>query len=156
MAIGSGIFNNFSGSFDFRPSSKTVRARKSDKSLFAIWSNLQRNFFSHRVDLLEYEVIWSSRRQKRVLASITYRDKRVRVARELNHPDYVELLQPLLYHEMCHAVIGDGVEKIRGNRLWHGPKFKALESLHPASKALDHWIKSGGWLKAIRRDRARR
>lgn len=139
--------------------SRPVHYRKklpSDPYLYEIWANLQRTFFKDRTDLLGYSVSWSRRRQKRVLASITYRDKRVRVAKELNHPDYIQLLEPLLYHEMCHAVIGANVEKRNGKRLWHGAEFKQLERLHPDTRSLDQWIKSGGWVRAIRRDRARR
>lgn len=142
--------------FGIFKSQTIVRRRTSDPLLFSIWSGLQRSFFTEKTDLLDYEILWSIRRQKRVLASITYKDKRVRVAKELNHPDYVHLLEPLLYHEMCHAVIGASVEKRNGKRLWHGSKFKQLERLHPRTKLLDQWIKTGGWLTAIRRDRARR
>ena len=146
-----GLFNDL-----YAWSKDRVQNPISDPSLFSIWAGLQSSFFKERLDLLDYEVIWSSRRQKRVLASITYRDKRVRVAKELKHPDYFHLLEPLLYHEMCHAVIGVSVDKRNGKRLWHGSKFKQLERLHPGTKLLDQWIKAGGWLRAIRRDRARR
>lgn len=156
MGLGSGLLNDFIAWSVVKLPYKTVRTKNSDTFLFSIWAGLQKSFFNDRADLLDYEVLWSIRRQKRVLASISYKDKRVRVAKELNHPDYVNLLEPLLYHEMCHAVIGDQVERINGKRLWHGPKFKHLESLHPGSKALDSWIKTGGWARAIRRDRARR
>lgn len=120
-----------------------------------IWTQVASSYFPQMPELGEYMVVWSRRRQKRVLASITVSRKLVRVARELNHPDYVKYLEPLLYHEMCHAVVGDKIEKRGRKRLWHGPSFKNLENQHPDIKNLQKWIREGGWAQAIRRDRAR-
>lgn len=123
--------------------------------LTEIWRKLAVSFFPDLPELLHFNVTWSQRRQKRVLASITVDKKLVRVARELSHPDYKSYLEPLLYHEMCHAVVGNQVEVQGGKRLWHGPAFKSLEANHPGIISLQSWIKSGGWSQAIRRERAR-
>jgi hypothetical protein len=77
------------------------------------------------------------------------------VARELHDVEYASWLEPLLYHEMCHAVLGSTLHA-SGNRSWHGKEFKALERRHPGSKDLNAWMKSGGWAKAVRRDRGKR
>lgn len=119
-----------------------------------IWHQLLEQYFPERPDLSTYCVEWSSRKQKRVLASCDILGKRVRVARELARPEYLPLLSPLLYHEMCHAVIGREVETRNGARLWHGPQFKVLEARHPDSPLLQQWISAGGWATAVRRDRA--
>lgn len=122
--------------------------------LTRIWHHLRVQYFPERADLSDYSVEWSSRKQKRVLASCDILGKRVRVARELARPEYLRFLSPLLYHEMCHAVIGREVETRNGARLWHGPQFKALEARHPDSLLLQQWITAGGWATAVRRDRA--
>ncbi len=122
--------------------------------LSAIWETLIQEFFPTRGDLNAYAVIWSERRQKRVLASCHIEKQVVRVARELNRPEYFVYLEPLLYHELCHAVIGRGVEQSGRAKQWHGPQFKDLESRHPQTNTLKEWIKDGGWHRAVRRDRA--
>jgi len=119
-----------------------------------IWYQLSMEYFPNHPELPLYRVFWSPRQQKRVLASCDMLGKRVRVARELARPEYESFLSPLLYHEMCHAVIGRDVERRNGARLWHGPQFKALEARHPGSAVLQQWIAEGGWATAVRRDRA--
>jgi hypothetical protein len=128
----------------------------SDPQLLALWQRLQAEYFPERADLLQYTVFWSNRAQRRVLGSCHMRSQRVRVARELQALDCQEWLEPLLYHEMCHAVIGLGVERSSKGRAWHGATFRALERRHPRVAALDVWIRSGGWAKAVRSARAKR
>ncbi len=125
-------------------------ARESDPLLYSAWVRLRQQYFPTRPDIDEYQVVWSARRQRRTLASCTLERRKVRVARELNCPDFACWLEPLLYHEMCHAYLG----LMPGG--CHGPAFKALERRHPSVQALNSWIKSGGWLTAVRQDRGRR
>lgn len=137
------------------PSKKPKRKRRahpgtSDPALYEIWKGLRHQWFSERHDLDQYIVTWSNRPQKRTLASCNIHRKKVLVAREMMHPDCQRWLSPLIYHEMCHAVLGESVKR------WHGPEFKALERLHPEMKEFDLWVKSGGWAKAVRSDRAKR
>ena len=97
-----------------------------------------------------------SRCQKRVLASCNIHRRRILVAQELNNSSTSQWLEPILYHEMCHAVIGHGVAlSPSGKRQWHGKEFKELEARHPQIKALDSWIRSGGWAKAVRSHRSK-
>jgi hypothetical protein len=126
----------------------------SPQELLVIWATLHQQYFPDHEILAEYNLSWSTRPQKRVLASCDIIGKRVRVARELARPEYGRYLPPLLYHEMCHAVIGREVETRNGARLWHGPRFRELESNHPDSLMLQAWITEGGWATAVRRDRA--
>ena len=128
---------------------------KSSKSLHNLWVFLRKKYFPHRVDLDNYKVEWSSRRQKRTLASCNFDSKVVRVASEMNNPKCLIWIEPLLYHEMCHAVLGNGVEQTSKGFAWHGKEFKALERRHPGTKALDKWIESGGWLSAVLSARAK-
>ena len=60
-------------------------------------------------------------------------------------------LSPLLYHEMCHAIVGIKVE--RGRRKMHTKEFKMLESKNPDISFLNQWIENGGWKKAVRKAR---
>ena len=144
-----------------RPIKTAVRKKRAakaicnDPELKSIWDSVQSDYFPDRVDLKEYKVLWSTRRQKRVLASVSLKQKKVRVAKELKDPLLKEFLDPLLYHEMCHAVLGDQVGKMNGKNAWHGPKFKKLEQAHPRMKFLEAWIKSGGWAKAVRVSRGK-
>jgi hypothetical protein len=72
------------------------------------------------------------------------------VARALDRPELKWALEALIYHEMCHAVVG--IKKsINGkrNRI-HGREFYELERQHPGIEQLDLWIKSGGWQKVVR------
>lgn len=118
-----------------------------------LWKKIRMEYFplDSAVDL--YEVSWSKRRQKRTLASCNLSKRKITVAKELAEDRYIDILEPLLYHEMCHAIIGTNVQRTNGKRQWHGRQFKYLESLHPKIPHLNHWIKSGGWLSAIRRER---
>lgn len=126
-----------------------------DAVLKEIWLKVRRGYFPEREDLDSYEICWSRRRQKRTLASCNVRQRRVIVAKELNHHQHITWLEPLLYHEMCHAYLGKNVERRGGKRAWHGAEFRALERRHPGIKQLDHWIKSGGWHTAVRSERTR-
>lgn len=131
------------------------REKSSDPQLFETWSRIALQFFPARPDLLQYTVYWTSRPQRRTLASCNFKRRRVCVARELRREDCAEWLEPLLYHEMCHAVLGDSIGRQGDRRAWHGPQFKALERLHPRISDLDRWIRSGGWSHIVRSDRAR-
>lgn len=108
------------------------------------WKTLVHRYFPHRLDLLEYTVVWSGKRQKRTLASCNILRKRIAVAQELKVAHLTHWLDPLLYHEMCHAVLGENVGRDRRGRKWHGAQFKRLESQHPGIALLDAWIKAGG------------
>lgn len=135
---------------------KRRSARCNDEFLYSVWRSLRAEFFPDHVNVDEYTVIWSCRPQKRVLASCNIRAKRVVVARELFEPSASRWVAPVLYHEMCHAVIGEGVHKTAsGKRAWHGAEFRALEARHPDITALNAWIASGGWAMAVRSNRAR-
>ena len=122
----------------------------SDSELKAIWLALRALYFPDRAELDQYQIVWSKRRQIRVLASCNLHDLRVIVAKTLKSSEHHWVLDPLLYHEMCHAVLGKQVPQKNGRRRWHGREFKELEKLHPGIKDLNLWIKSGGWEKAIR------
>jgi hypothetical protein len=137
------------------PKKTRKSSRTSDPFLTAMWVRIRQIYFPERTDIDGYTISWSTRRQKRTLASCNMTKRRVVVARELRYSEYIVWLDPLLYHEMCHAFFGEDVQKHRRKRLWHGPEFRSLERRHPAIPALDAWIKSGGWLQAIRRERAR-
>ncbi len=65
-----------------------------------------------------------------------------------------EHLPALLYHEMCHAVLGKP-EVVGGRRKIHTREFKELESRHPSISNLDRWIKQGGWFAVARAHRRR-
>lgn len=131
---------------------------KSDQKtqLKKIWTSLWQRYFPERNDLEGYEVLWSVKPQKRTLASCSLSRKRVTVARELQPADHLRWLEPLLYHEMCHAVLGLSITRDNGTRAWHGKEFKELESKHHDMAAFQEWIEGGGWRRAVRSDRARR
>ena len=122
--------------------------------LTQLWHSLRMDFFPEAPALDDYVIGWSTRRQRRTLASCEVRRHIVRVAKELKDPLFGPYLEPLLYHEMCHAALGTEVGYYRGKRAWHGPRFKALEKRHPGIRTLDAWIKGGGWSYAVRRARA--
>lgn len=134
---------------------RTVIVRQ-DQRLREIWDQLHREFFPEHQHLATYTIAWSSRRQKRVLATCFPTKLIVKVAAELYDDSYHEWLAPLLYHEMCHAVLGIQRTPCGRKHIWHGAEFRALERRHPKISALDAWIKSGGWSQAVRRDRGRR
>lgn len=137
---------------------RTTRARSagtSDEFLRSVWTNLRTEYYPDRPELDSYVVAWSSRPQKRVLASCNIRRRKVVVARELFEPAACRWIAPVLYHELCHAVIGEGVHLRSGKRQWHGAEFRALEARHPDIPAMNAWIRSGGWAMAVRSHRAR-
>lgn len=133
-----------------QPLKKRRASSSSDVELLQLWKTLRAHHFPDRCDIDSYIIVWSARSQKRTLASCNINRRRVIVARELNYDQYRRWLSPLLYHEMCHAVLGNTVKR------WHGPEFKALEKRHPEMKSFDAWVKNGGWATAIRSDRAKR
>ena len=138
-----------------KPAPVRRKTRTPDGALEARWKTIRAEWFPDREDLDSYSVYWSTRRQRRVLASCNIRRKLISVAQEMNDPEYFELLTPLLYHEMCHAVLGEDVQRYGSKRAWHGHEFKALEKRHPGIAVLDTWIRSGGWARAVRRHRTR-
>ena len=133
-----------------------VHSERNDEALYEKWCTIRRQFFPDMDELDKYIVRWSPRCQKRVLASCNIHRRRILVAQELNNSSTSQWLEPILYHEMCHAVIGHGVAlSPSGKRQWHGKEFKELEARHPQIKALDSWIRSGGWAKAVRSHRSK-
>lgn len=122
--------------------------------LIEIWKRLRIEYFPDRADIDSYSVGWSRRSQRRTLASCNIDRRRVVVARELRGEECRRWLEPLLYHEMCHAVLGKDVEYYRSKRAWHGREFRDLERRHAGTSELDAWIRSGGWRRAVLRDRA--
>lgn len=137
-----------------RPPKNRRSSGKSDPALLELWRELRRDYFPDRADIDDYIVRWSGRRQIRTLASCNPEKRRVNVARELNYPKHFQWLKPLLYHEMCHAVLYQHMRR-EGDYRHHGREFKALERRHPEIQAFNQWIKSGGWLSAVRSSRAR-
>lgn len=125
-----------------------------NRDLTEIWRKLHLEFFPEIAELQYYKVSWSLRRQKRTLASCNVERKRILVSAAMSGTDSSRFLEPLLYHEMCHAALGKPV-KIRGRRIIHGKEFKALEKRHPEIPSLDLWIKEGGWHRAVRSHNAR-
>lgn len=144
------------------PKPTTPRAKRThspppnDEFLHRVWTTLRAEYFPDRPELDSYVLAWSPRRQKRVLASCNITQRRVLVARELFEPSACRWIQPVLYHELCHAVIGEGVHRQGGKRQWHGHEFRTLEARHPDIEAMNLWIRSGGWAMAVRANRARR
>ena len=124
-----------------------------DERLSQLWRELQSSFFPDRTDILAYRLVWSARPQRRTLASCNVTRHVVRVARELDSEQGAPYLAPVIYHEMCHAVLGK-TGTVSGRNSWHGPQFKELESRHPDMVALKNWMKSGGWAQLVRRFRS--
>ena len=127
----------------------------SDGPLQERWNKLRKKWFPEDAALDDFVVRWSKRSQLRTLASCSVSGKRVTVARELNYPQHSRWLDPLLYHEMCHAALGSG-KRSSGRRICHGRLFRALERRHPQTMELDAWIRQGSWLTAVRSDHIRR
>ncbi len=134
---------------------RTTRRVESDPFLHKVWIELRREYYPERSDLDSYIVSWSTRKQKRVLASCNVRRRRVVVAKELFEPTAVRWIAPVLYHELCHAVLGEDITSASGRRMWHGVEFRTLEARHPDIPALNLWIRSGGWAMAVRSHRSR-
>lgn len=133
---------------------RPVREETSDPGLQAKWLAVRTEYFPERTDLDQFTIRWSRRRQRRVLASCSLRRRLVSVAKEMRHAQAAPHLDALLYHEMCHAALGEAVGQRGGKRTWHGPRFRALESRHPGSDDLDRWIRGGGWAHVVRSNRA--
>ena len=138
-----------------RRAPRTRAPAASDDFLHNLWTNLRKEYYPDRPELDSYVITWSTRAQKRVLASCNIREHRVVVARELFEPTACRWIAPVLYHELCHAVIGEGVHLKSGKRQWHGAEFRALEARHPDIAAMNAWIRAGGWAMAVRSHRAR-
>lgn len=131
-------------------SKNNVSAEYTNQSeLLRLWTHLADTYFPEYQDLKNYKIVWSHRHQSSCLASINLQKKVVRVAPAMKLKESYYFLSPLLYHEMCHAIIGIKVE--RGRRKIHTREFKHLESQHPEIKLLDQWIKAGGWHLAARK-----
>jgi hypothetical protein len=122
--------------------------------LLSIWDDLVDTYFPFEQELKNYKVVWSGRVQTRCLASCNIQKKIVRVAPAMRLSESEPYLEPLLYHELCHAVVG--IKIIRGRRKIHTPEFKDLERQHPQIALLDAWIRSGGWTKAVRKEKRTR
>jgi hypothetical protein len=135
---------------------RAPRSYENNQFLHRVWTTLRAEYFPDRPDLDTYTLAWSPRRQKRVLASCNISQRRVVVAKELFEPSACRWIQAVVYHELCHAVIGQGVRTSGGRRQWHGAEFRALEARHPDIAAMNVWIRSGGWAMAVRANRARR
>jgi predicted SprT family Zn-dependent metalloprotease len=131
-----------------RPSAETVE-------LESCWRDIRKDYFPHRPDIDNYIVKWSGRRQTQTLASCNIERRVVRVSSLMKERDAVPYLEALLYHEMCHAVVGP-IKVRRGRRIIHGREFKALEHQHSGIKSLNRWIESGGWTNLVRRAEQRR
>ncbi len=140
------------------PLRTTKAPRKISESEFLreILIRLCQDWFPTRPDLRDYAICWSRRPQKRVLASCNVQSKKITVARELDMPEYHCWLEPLIYHELCHAYLGHRVSLSTGRNAWHDAEFKSLEARHPQIQEFDAWIKARGWERAVRSDRARR
>ena len=135
---------------------KNSSPQEQDAQLKEIWLNLRREYFPQRAELDSYTVQWSRRAQKRTLGSCSVQKRKVVIARELSSEKCRLWLRPVLYHEMCHAYLGKNVTQENGKRAWHGKEFKLLEKRCPEINSLNRWLKSGGWLSAVRSDRTRR
>ena len=142
------------------PKPRAARSTRSatsavDPTLYAIWTELIGKYFPDRRDLLSYNVSWARRRQKRTLGCCNLTKRRVSIAQELRRPGLEHWVEAVLYHELCHAVLGSEAIRRGGRRAWHGPEFKNLEARHPGSRALQEWMHNGGWLGAVRSARSR-
>ena len=126
----------------------SVPAKHGDTRLREKWTELQAKYFPDRPDLLSYRVVWSKRKQRSCLASCSIENNRVRVAGAMKLQASSPYLEPLLYHEMCHAALGEP-KVANGRRIMHGREFKRLERRHPCTRLLDCWIRSGGWADAV-------
>jgi hypothetical protein len=131
------------------------KAVRSAPDLQQLWRTLREEYFPECRHIDEFVVTWSKRRQKRVLASCNIRRRVVHVAQELAPQELEGWLSPLLHHEMCHAALGEKIERRGRKRCWHGREFKRLAARHPLNGSLERWIRGGGWLSAVRSHRSR-
>ena len=115
-----------------------------------IWARLATSYFPEHLLLQEYTLHWSTRRHRRTLASCNIERKRISVASAMQLPEARPHLEALLYHEMCHAILGIPI-RTNGRRNIHGREFRALERAHPGIAELDRWILAGGWAASTRR-----
>ena len=129
-----------------QPPTKT----EEDNELIGLWIKIRRQYFPDQPAIDSYRVVWSPRRHTRTLASCSVRKRRIIVALAMSLPEANEHLEPLLYHEMCHAALGEPKVNNR-RRVIHGREFKLLEKRHPGVRALDLWIRNGGWREASKR-----
>ncbi len=118
-------------------------------NLRELWEKIRREYFPELPELDDYHVFWSRRNHRSTLASCNITRRRVGVAGVLAAIEYTPYLEPLLYHEMCHAALGKP-KQVNGRRIYHGREFRALERRHPDIQLLNQWIKNGGWHKAVR------
>ena len=116
------------------------------------WCTIRAEYFPLRADIDDYKLVWSTGVQKTVLASCNVHRRRIRVAASFQRVECMPYLDALLYHEMCHAVLGEP-PRVGGRRVVHGKEFRALEARHPGIPALDRWIEQGGWRDEVRRHR---
>ena len=121
----------------------------SELGLEELWRKIRLEYFPEQAEIDHYSVVWSKRDHRSALASCNVDRQRVQVAGAMNLPDSRPLLEPLLYHEMCHAALGQP-QVVNGRRIMHGKEFKALEKRHPQIEALNNWITAGGWEQAVR------
>ncbi len=140
-------------SFFNTPPQKTVVSPSRNKisedpDLKIIWNKLIDQYFNADPELKKYKVVWSGRSQKRVLASCNIYSKVVRVAPAMKFGDAPLFIEPLLYHELCHAVVG--FITVGRKRVFHSRQFRAQEARHPQIELLNQWIKLGGWTKSVR------
>jgi hypothetical protein len=138
----------FSSSFGQLPRPTTCLVAGKHVRLRELWTRLRAEYFPARPELDRYRLSWSNRRHTSCLASCNVELRRVLVAKAMALPDSAEHLEALLYHEMCHAALGFGKRR-NGRRVLHGPEFKSLEARHPGVRRLNHWIRSGGWERAV-------
>lgn len=134
----------------FKQEQPTRSEKSSVLCLRKEWLRIRQTYFPSRSDIDDYDLLWAKRKQTRCLASCDYVKRKVTVAKQMAEPEARTYLEPLLYHEMCHAIIGVPPEK-NGRRQIHGRDFKKLERRHPQIQALDAWINSGGWQRVTRK-----
>ncbi len=122
----------------------------SSADLAEIWNRLVDEYFPEQEILKSYKLLWATKIQTRCLASCNIDKKIVRVAPSMKLYEARYFLEPLLYHELCHAV--EGIKVVNGRRKIHTREFKALERRHPKIPLLDLWIQNGGWNQVVRKD----
>ena len=127
---------------------QAATASNTENDISKLWHSLRVEYFPDRDDLDSYEVLWSNRKQTSSLASCSLEHRRVVIARAMQEGAALSYLEPLLYHEMCHAALGEP-KIVKGRRIMHGSDFKALEKKHPRIKELNTWIKGGGWQHVV-------